>query len=234
MRACSLDMESLRVTAGPTPAESVSPASRRAGVSQPDNCRWPAVLEAVAHGTICWRCSPSGSVRCSRTMYIGWRIATDLPGPLWAGLFIVLLVASAILIPLAFFGRRSRNRATADRASWAGMLGARIVLHAAGADAVARRRAAAGMAVFGIDGFAAWSAIAVPLLALAIVANRFRQRTRAARAVREVEVPVDGLPAALHGFTIAQISDIRLSGRRSAARMMRRHRRCGERIERRC
>jgi hypothetical protein len=55
-------------------------------------------------------------------LYIGWRIASDLPGPLWAGVFVVAMVTSAILIPLAFFGRRSRNRTTADRASWAGML----------------------------------------------------------------------------------------------------------------
>jgi predicted MPP superfamily phosphohydrolase len=139
-------------------------------------------------------------------LYIGWRIAPDLPGPLWASLFIALLVASAILIPLAFFGRRSRNRATADRASWAGMLAlglfsTLLVL------TLLRDVALLLTWPFGIDGLATWSAIAVPLLALSIVAIGFVNARRTAR-VREVEVPVDGLPVALHGFTIAQISDI--------------------------
>jgi hypothetical protein len=139
-------------------------------------------------------------------LYIGWRIATDLPGPLWAGLFIVLLVASAILIPLAFFGRRSRNRATADRASWAGMLA--LGLFSTLLVLTLLRDVALLLAwPFGIDGLATWSAIAVPLLALAIVAIGFVNARRTAQ-VREVEVPVDGLPGALHGFTIAQISDI--------------------------
>jgi len=139
-------------------------------------------------------------------LYIGWRIASDLPGPLWAGLFIVLLVASAILIPLAFFGRRSRNRATADRASWAGML----ALGLFSTLLVLTLLRDVGLLLawpFGIDGLADWSAVAVPLLALAIVAIGFVNARRTAR-VREVEVRVDGLPAALHGFTIAQISDI--------------------------
>ena len=139
-------------------------------------------------------------------LYIGWRIAPDLPGPLWAGLFAALLVTSAILIPLAFFGRRSRNRATADRASWAGML----ALGLFSTLLVLTLLRDVGLLLawpFGIDGLAGWSANAVPLLALAIVAIGFVNARRTAR-VREVEVPVDGLPAALHGFTIAQISDI--------------------------
>ena len=53
-------------------------------------------------------------------LYIGWRIAPDLPAA--PGLFIAWLAASAALIPLAFFGRRARRRATADRWTWAGML----------------------------------------------------------------------------------------------------------------
>ena len=55
-------------------------------------------------------------------LYIGWRIATELPGPVAPWAFGAALLASAILIPLAFFGRRSRDKAAADRYSWAGML----------------------------------------------------------------------------------------------------------------
>ncbi|MFI4929658.1 MAG: metallophosphoesterase [Burkholderiales bacterium] len=139
-------------------------------------------------------------------LYIGWRIASDLPGPLSAGVFIVAMVASAILIPLAFFGRRAQNRATADRASWAGMLA--LGLFSTLLVLTLLRDVVLLLAwPLGIASLAAWSAIAVPLLALAIAAIGFVNARTTAR-VREIEVPVAGLPAALHGFTIAQISDI--------------------------
>jgi predicted MPP superfamily phosphohydrolase len=51
------------------------------------------------------------------------------------------------------------------------------------------------------------SAVGVPLLALAVTAIGFINARRVARVVR-VEVPIAGLPAALHGYAIAQISDI--------------------------
>src|SRR5262245_35185369 len=138
-------------------------------------------------------------------LYIGWRIAFDLPAAAAAAL-VALLVASAVLIPLAFFGRRSRNRATAARASWAGMpapglFSTLLVL------TVLRDVLLLLAWPLGLASLAAWSAQAVPLLALAIVAVGFVNARRTAR-VRHVEVPVDGLPPALQGFTIAQISDI--------------------------
>jgi predicted MPP superfamily phosphohydrolase len=55
--------------------------------------------------------------------------------------------------------------------------------------------------------FRIWSAIAVPLLATLFTAVGFFNARRRAD-VRSVNVPITGLPAALHGFTIAQISDI--------------------------
>ena len=139
-------------------------------------------------------------------LYIGWRIAPELPLAWQGWAFVAVLAASMILIPLAFFGRRSRDRARADRFSWAGML-------ALGAFSTLLPLTLLRDAVlllawpFGIAAIESWSAIAVPLLAAAIVAIGFVNARRTAR-VREVEVPVDGLPAALHGFTIAQISDI--------------------------
>jgi predicted MPP superfamily phosphohydrolase len=139
-------------------------------------------------------------------LYIGWRIAPELPGPVQAWAFVGLLVASAVLIPLAFFGRRSRNRSAADRYSWAGMLA--LGLFSTLLVLTLLRDAVLLLAwPFGIAALAGWSAIAVPLLALALVAIGFVNARRTA-SVREVEVPVAGLPAALHGFTIAQISDI--------------------------
>ncbi len=54
-----------------------------------------------------------------------------------------------------------------------------------------------------------WSAIAVPLLAaLFSVLGLFNARRRA--RVVSVDIPIADLPAPLHGFTIAQISDIHI------------------------
>ena len=55
--------------------------------------------------------------------------------------------------------------------------------------------------------FATPSAIAVIVLALALTAVGFVNARRTARVLR-VDVPLAGLPDALHGFSIAQISDI--------------------------
>ncbi|MFK7091644.1 metallophosphoesterase, partial [Chromobacterium violaceum] len=52
-----------------------------------------------------------------------------------------------------------------------------------------------------------WSALAVPLLAGMITLVGFINARRTARVVN-VDVPIANLPDALHGFTIAQISDI--------------------------
>ncbi|HTP74316.1 MAG TPA: metallophosphoesterase [Burkholderiaceae bacterium] len=139
-------------------------------------------------------------------LYIGWRIAPDLPAAWQGWTFVALLVASAILIPLAFFGRRSRDRAVADRLTWAGMLA--LGLFSTVLPLTLLRDAALLLAwPLHLDALATWSSITVVLAALAIVAIGFVNARRTA-GVREVQVPVSGLPAALHGFTIAQISDI--------------------------
>jgi hypothetical protein len=52
-----------------------------------------------------------------------------------------------------------------------------------------------------------YTALAVPVLAALFTLIGFINARRAAR-VRTVEVPITGLPRALHGFTIAQISDM--------------------------
>ena len=54
------------------------------------------------------------------------------------------------------------------------------------------------------------SALAVPLLALAATALGFWNARRTA-AVKHVDVPIANLPAALHGFTVAQITDVHVA-----------------------
>jgi uncharacterized protein len=139
-------------------------------------------------------------------LYIGWRIIPELPAGVAPWAFAALLVASAILIPLGFFGRRARDRARADRLSWAGMLA--LGLFSTLLVLTLLRDVVLLLAwPLGIAQLPESSAIAVALGALAFTAWGFVNARRTAR-VREVEVPVANLPAALHGFTIAQISDI--------------------------
>ena len=52
-----------------------------------------------------------------------------------------------------------------------------------------------------------WSGLAVPVLGLVATVWGFWTARRTASVVR-VDVPITGLPAALHGFTLAQISDV--------------------------
>jgi uncharacterized protein len=139
-------------------------------------------------------------------LYIGWRLVPPLPGAAAGVALTVLLLASAVLIPLAFFGRHAKRRDVADRWSWAGMLalGAFSMLLVL---TVLRDALLLLTLPFDLPPLAAPSAMAVPLLALAAVLTGLFGARRTAR-VRHVEVPIDGLPAALHGFTIVQISDL--------------------------
>ncbi len=154
-------------------------------------------------------------------LYIGWRIAPLLPGP-WGWAFAGLLAAGALLIPAAFLGRRAQRRSTADRWSWGGMLalgifGILLVLTLA-RDALLLLAWPLGAvlgsvlaqpqgAVAALPPLAAASAQAVPLLAALATLWGLVNARRTAR-VKRVDVPMAGLPPALHGFSIAQISDI--------------------------
>ena len=140
-------------------------------------------------------------------LYIGVRLVPDLPPAEAAAALALWLLASTALIPLAFFGRRARDRAAADRWTWAGMtaLGAFSMLLV-----LTLLRDVALLLASPFDALpplAEPSALAVVALALVAVALGF-WLARRTPPVREVTIPVDGLPAALHGFTIAQISDL--------------------------
>jgi hypothetical protein len=138
-------------------------------------------------------------------LYIGARLVPALPLA-GAVALALLLVASAVLVPAGLLARRLLRPPAADRLTWVGMvfLGlfssllvltfvrdlALLVLHLAGGPDLARA-----------------SAITVPLLALAVTAVGFFNARRPAQ-VKRVTVPIAGLPPALDGFRIVQISDI--------------------------
>ena len=123
-----------------------------------------------------------------------------------AGLLLggAVLLASTMLMPMTIFSRALTNDTRlADRLSWAGSLcmgffSSLFVL------AVLRELL---MLIPAARMHAQASAVIVLLLALLATVVGFLNARRVAR-VRDVTVPIAGLPAALHNFTIVQLSDI--------------------------
>ena len=146
-------------------------------------------------------------------LFIALRLLPSLPGPVSSSLLGLALVALSLAIPLGLAARRLARPPVADRLAWAGMLAlglfSSLFVFTLLRDLVLLLAALAAWIEPGLaaPGLATLSAEAVPLLALlASVLGAFNAR-RTAQVV-EVDVPIVGLPAALHGFTIAQISDI--------------------------
>lgn len=143
-------------------------------------------------------------------LYIGWRLTPGLPGDVAPWVLAAVLLTSAVLIPLGWFGRRSANHARADRLSWAGMLAlglfSTLLVATLLRDVVLLLAWPFALETLAVPLQRGSAVAAVGGAAAFVLAGLFNAR-RTAR-VREVAVPVSGLPAALHGFTIAQISDI--------------------------
>ena len=146
-------------------------------------------------------------------LYIALRLLPSLPGPVSPSLLGLALATLSLTIPLGLAARRLARPPVADRLAWAGMLAlglfSSLFVFTLLRDLMLLLAALAAWIEPGLaaPGLAALSAEAVPLLALlASLLGAFNAR-RTAQVV-EVDVPIVGLPAALHGFTIAQISDI--------------------------
>jgi predicted MPP superfamily phosphohydrolase len=121
---------------------------------------------------------------------------------------VFLLALSTVLLPAGLLASRLKRWAYADQLTWAGMLAmgffsSLLVL------TMLRDVALLALALAGGAGaaFVHASAVAVPLIALGVTLIGFFNARRLARVV-EVEVAIAGLPAALHGYAIVQISDI--------------------------
>jgi uncharacterized protein len=150
-------------------------------------------------------------------VYIGWRLIPALPdGMLATTLLVLWLVVSMVLMPFVFGARSAANRRRADRLVWAGGLAMGAFSSMLVLTVLRDAALLLGDMVLSpwisrsaLLEFARESAIAVPILALAAtVLGVFNARRRA--KVRAIDVPIAGLPASLHGFTIAQISDIHI------------------------
>ena len=143
--------------------------------------------------------------------YVGWRLLSAMSlGPVVITAGIVLLVAFCLFIPVSMRARSMLDRKLADRMSWVGLtamgfFSSLFVL------TLLRDLVLAGTHLFMSSEQARYwmapSAQAALFLALFMtVAGLIIARRRP--GIVEVRIPVLGLPRALHGFSIAQISDV--------------------------
>jgi predicted MPP superfamily phosphohydrolase len=145
--------------------------------------------------------------------YVAWRVAPSLPGALSIA-FIAVIVVSALMMPMALLARRVRAQPLSDGLAWSGAL-AMGLFSSLFVLTVLRDLVLVGWWLIlwaGAGGPALatieqWSAAGVPILGAVITLWGLLNARRTA-AVVSVDVPISGLPAGLHGFTIAQISDI--------------------------
>lgn len=148
-------------------------------------------------------------------VYVGARLIPDsqLGGP-GSAAAILALVLSCVLIPLGMLARSSVDPPWGDRIAWVGLLAmglfSSLFVLTVLRDALlllawlANLAAGAELPWPALRRASAWT---VAGLALAATLAGFYNARRRARVV-DVEVPIDGLPPALDGFTIVQISDI--------------------------
>ncbi|KIF83249.1 metallophosphoesterase [Noviherbaspirillum autotrophicum] len=142
-------------------------------------------------------------------IYIGARLLPAMPVPiLLKAVGAALLAASVLLIPAGLLSHAIRRQPLADRVAWAGLF-ALGVFSSLLVLTLLRELVLLGAVLVGGYGNAllARSALAVPVLAAVVTLVGFINARRLARVV-DVDIPIDGLPQQLHGFTIAQISDI--------------------------
>jgi uncharacterized protein len=146
--------------------------------------------------------------------YVGARIVSALPGGLWPALsFTAVLVVSAAAMPMSLLARRLRTQPWSDRLAWAGALAmglfSSLFVLTLLRDLLLLLAWIAESIFLGaaLPELAPLSAAAVVLLGAAVTLIGFVNARRTA-AVVAVDIPITDLPVALHGFTIAQISDI--------------------------
>ncbi len=138
--------------------------------------------------------------------YIGWSLLPSLEmGSLGVNLGISLLVLSTLFMPMGMFARFIFQKpALSDPVTWVGVIFMGLF------SSLLVLTFLRNILLIFLEGTSAQrnvSAIVVIVSALAITLLGFFNARRVAKVVH-VEIALAGLPASLHGFTIAQISDI--------------------------
>ncbi|APZ42857.1 serine/threonine protein phosphatase [Acidihalobacter ferrooxydans] len=143
--------------------------------------------------------------------FVGLSLLPDLPAAnavRWLGA--AYLAFSWIVLPLTILSRFIRHRGLADALGWVGSIA--MGLFSTLLVFTLLRDVLLALGLLFLPGAlehdsAMWSAVAVPALALLVSLLGFVNARRRARVVN-VDVPLRGLPPALEGFTLVQISDI--------------------------
>lgn len=148
--------------------------------------------------------------------YVALRLLPALSlGPLGTGLALALLLASALLTPAPLLIRLSRlPERAADTLAWAGYLAmgafSSLFVLTLLRDLMLLSGALLALAwpqAFDLERLARLSAWTVVGLGFAVSGVGFFNARRVARVVH-VDLPIEDLPDALHGFTIVQLSDV--------------------------
>ena len=142
--------------------------------------------------------------------YIGWRLLPPLTqGPLGLGAGIVALAGMCLLILRSVRLRSSGGQGLGALLTWSGLLAMGFFSSLFVATLLRDLVLVLGYLLLEPDRAAAWvRPTAIAVLALTIASGLLGLlRARHPRLV-EVAVPIRGLPAALEGFSIAQISDL--------------------------
>jgi uncharacterized protein len=143
--------------------------------------------------------------------YIGWRLLSGLSvGPAGVVAGILLLIGCCLFIPFSMQTRSLQNRKFADRLAWVGLtaMGFFSTLFVL---TLLRDLVLLGARLFLSSDLAhAWSSpsaqVTLGLTLFVTAAGMFIARRRP--GVIEVRIPIANLPEGLHGFSIAQISDV--------------------------
>jgi predicted MPP superfamily phosphohydrolase len=146
--------------------------------------------------------------------YVGWRLVPGLDSLAGAIALPVLLLVSALTLPYGLGARRGGAGRGAAALAWIGLvcmgLFSSLFVLTAVRDVgllLADGAAALWPGVVAPASLVTPSARAVAIAAALVTLWGFANARRVARVVR-VDVPIAGLPAALDGFTIAQVSDV--------------------------
>ncbi|HKO68968.1 MAG TPA: metallophosphoesterase [Burkholderiaceae bacterium] len=151
--------------------------------------------------------------------YIAWRLIPALVDFTWVQICVALLVVlSAVFLQAGFNQWRSRRQqqnrwhdvALAAAFVAMGFLSSLFILTLLRDVALFTIWISSQLGLsLSVPAFAEWTALAVPAAATLMTLWGLINARRTARVV-EVDVPIVNLPASLHGFTIAQISDIHI------------------------
>ncbi len=146
---------------------------------------------------------------------MAWRLIPDVPlGTAGMAAIGFLIMLPLVALPFAEYARRNKQDPCADQLAGAGFLAmgffSSLLILTLLRDLVLIGGFAVTGSVIQLSWMAQvrhWSAVAVPALAVAITLVGYMNARRRARVIT-IEVPIAGLPAPLHGFSIAQITDL--------------------------